>query len=82
MSPRAITIDHDATKPARNGGFVGIEVGADRSCSVAIGSCLAAIFDLNQTAPGIGAVYNRFDYLSEKRDMLTRLGARPADTVS
>jgi hypothetical protein len=43
MSPGAITIDQDATKPARNGDFVGIKIGGDRSCSVVIGSRLAAI---------------------------------------
>jgi hypothetical protein len=43
MSPGATTIDHDATTSARNGEFVGIEVGGDRSCSVVIGSRLAAI---------------------------------------
>lgn len=41
MSPGEITIDHDATKSARNGHFVEIEVGSDRPCWVVIGSRLA-----------------------------------------
>jgi len=43
VSRGAITIDHDTTTSARNWGFVRIEVGGDRSCSVVIGSRLAAI---------------------------------------
>jgi hypothetical protein len=40
----ALTIDHVVTTSAQNGGFVGIKVGGDRSCSVVIGSPLAAIW--------------------------------------
>src|SRR5208282_6855747 len=79
MSPGAITIDHDATIPVRNGGFVRIEIGGDRSCSVVIGSRLAV--DFHHTDPGVGAVNYRYDYLSEKRDALTRLDGRLADIV-
>jgi len=43
MSPGAITIDHDTTTSTRYWGFVRIEVDGDRSCSVVIGSRLAAI---------------------------------------
>jgi hypothetical protein len=43
MIPGAITIYHHATKAARSKGFVGNEVGGDRSYSVVIGSRLAAI---------------------------------------
>ena len=43
MSPGAITIGHEATTSARIGHFVEIEVGGERSCSVVIGSHLAAI---------------------------------------
>lgn len=43
MSPGAITIDHEATTSAKNADFIGIEVGGDWSCSVVIGSRLAAI---------------------------------------
>jgi hypothetical protein len=43
VSPEQIIIDHEATISAGNGDFVGIEVDGDRSCSVAIGSRLAAI---------------------------------------
>lgn len=41
-----------------------------------------SIFDINQTAPSIGAVYDRYDYLSEKRDALPRLDARLAEIAS
>jgi len=59
MITGAITVDHDATKPARNGDFVGIEVVDDRSCSVVIGSRLAAIralLDLPRKAPDANPV--------------------------
>jgi hypothetical protein len=79
MSLGAITMDPDATITARNGKFIRIEIGGDRSCSVVIGSRLAV--DFYHTDSGGGAVYDRYDYLSEKRDALTRLDARLADIV-
>ncbi|WP_331958780.1 hypothetical protein, partial [Candidatus Binatus sp.] len=44
-----------------------------------IGSRLAV--DFHDTDPGVGVVNYRYDYLSEKRDALTRLDARLADIV-